>query len=170
MEMLRRWGWFHAWRLVFMVYSHMGCVSYNYVIDWRLLHVSQIFETAAERRRKIWTWLGRVLYSTDSAFMVRGTKGVVRRIGCTGSRAFPRCCQTKIAAKIGQLALEEKAPSITQDLVIRGYIIATPKRDHKFLIKRLKEKNIDYSKYEALFLNKNISLSGICPERLIYME
>ncbi|MED0716069.1 DUF2621 domain-containing protein [Aeribacillus composti] len=64
---------------------------------------------------------------------------------------FRDVARQKIAAKIGQLALEEKAPSITQDLVIRGYIIATPKRDHKFLIKRLKEKNIDYSKYEALF-------------------
>lgn len=62
---------------------------------------------------------------------------------------FRDVARQKIAAKIGQLALEEKAPSITQDLVIRGYIIATPKRDHKFLIKRLKEKNIDYSKYEA---------------------
>ncbi|MED1437876.1 DUF2621 domain-containing protein [Aeribacillus composti] len=64
---------------------------------------------------------------------------------------FRDVARQKIAAKIGQLALEEKTPSITQDLVIRGYIIATPKRDHKFLIKRLKEKNIDYSKYEALF-------------------
>lgn len=64
---------------------------------------------------------------------------------------FRDVARQKIAAKIGQLALEKKAPSITQDLVIRGYIIATPKRDHKFLIKRLKEKNIDYSKYEALF-------------------
>lgn len=64
---------------------------------------------------------------------------------------FRDVARQKIAAKIGQLALEEKASAITQDLVIRGYIMATPKRDHKFLIKRLKEKNIDYSQYEALF-------------------
>ncbi|MED2147071.1 DUF2621 family protein, partial [Bacillus thuringiensis] len=33
---------------------------------------------------------------------------------------------------------------------IKGYIIATPKRDHKFLIKKLQEKKIDYSNYQSL--------------------
>lgn len=64
---------------------------------------------------------------------------------------FRDVARAKIAGKIGQLALEEHASSITLDLVIRGYIIATPKRDHKFLMKRLEEKQIDYSAYEALF-------------------
>jgi hypothetical protein len=64
---------------------------------------------------------------------------------------FRDVARAKIAGKIGQLALEENASSITLDLVIRGYIIATPKRDHKFLLKRLEEKQIDYSAYEALF-------------------
>ncbi|MCM3653204.1 DUF2621 domain-containing protein [Metabacillus litoralis] len=64
---------------------------------------------------------------------------------------FRDVARAKIAGKIGQLALEENASSITLDLVIRGYIIATPKRDHKFLMKRLEEKQIDYSAYEALF-------------------
>lgn len=64
---------------------------------------------------------------------------------------FRDVARAKIAGKIGQLALKENASSITLDLVIRGYIIATPKRDHKFLMKRLKEKQIDYSAYKALF-------------------
>ncbi|MDQ0230404.1 DUF2621 family protein [Metabacillus malikii] len=64
---------------------------------------------------------------------------------------FRDVARAKIAGKIGQLALKEKAPYITIDLVIRGYIMATPKRDHKFLIKRLNEKQIDYSSYKALF-------------------
>lgn len=64
---------------------------------------------------------------------------------------FRDVARQKIAGKIGELALNEKATNITQDLVIRGYIIATPKRDHKFLMKRLQEKNIDFSQYEALF-------------------
>lgn len=38
----------------------------------------------------------------------------------------------KIAGKIGELALKEQAASINLDLIIRGYIMATPKRDHKF--------------------------------------
>lgn len=64
---------------------------------------------------------------------------------------FRDVARAKIAGKIGQLALNEKASNITQDLIIRGYIMATPKRDHKFLIKRLNEKQIDFSKYKALF-------------------
>ncbi|MGM0873828.1 MAG: DUF2621 domain-containing protein [Bacillota bacterium] len=64
---------------------------------------------------------------------------------------FRDVARAKIAGKIGQLALNENASSITLDLVIRGYILATPKRDHKFLMKRLNEKQIDYSAYKALF-------------------
>ncbi|WP_246939645.1 DUF2621 domain-containing protein [Bacillus pinisoli] len=63
---------------------------------------------------------------------------------------FRDIARQKIAGKIGELALEENASSITQDLVIRGYIIATPKRDYKFLIKALREKKIDLSPYEGL--------------------
>ncbi|WP_273123015.1 DUF2621 family protein [Metabacillus sp. HB246100] len=64
---------------------------------------------------------------------------------------FRDVARAKIAGKIGQLALNEKASTISLDLLIRGYIMATPKRDHKFLMKRLKEKKIDFSAYKALF-------------------
>lgn len=57
----------------------------------------------------------------------------------------------KIAGKIGQLALEENAKTITEELLIRGYILATPKQDHKFLIKTLKRKNIDPTNYMHYF-------------------
>ncbi|MDQ0859572.1 DUF2621 domain-containing protein [Bacillus sp. V2I10] len=64
---------------------------------------------------------------------------------------FRDVARAKIAGKIGEIALKENADRITQDLVIRGYITATPKRDHKFLLKRLKEKDIDHTPYRALF-------------------
>ncbi|WIX00650.1 DUF2621 family protein [Bacillus licheniformis] len=64
---------------------------------------------------------------------------------------FRDVAKAKIAGKIGELALKEKAGAIDRDLIIRGYIMATPKRDHKFLVKRLKEKNIDHSTYQELF-------------------
>ncbi|MGG4489040.1 DUF2621 domain-containing protein [Metabacillus idriensis] len=64
---------------------------------------------------------------------------------------FRDIARAKIAGKIGEIALKENADQITQDLVIRGYITATPKRDHKFLLKRLKEKEIDHTPYRALF-------------------
>lgn len=70
---------------------------------------------------------------------------------------FRPVAKQKIAGKIGQLALEEKATAITRELLIRGYIIATPKRDHKFLRKKLAELNIDvtpFNKYFELSVDK----------------
>ncbi|MBM7586997.1 hypothetical protein JOC86_003549 [Bacillus pakistanensis] len=64
---------------------------------------------------------------------------------------FRDVAKQKIAGKIGELALEEKASSITTDLIIRGYILATPKRDHKFLRKKLDEMKIEVAPYEHLF-------------------
>ncbi|WP_409253848.1 DUF2621 domain-containing protein [Bacillus sp. SCS-153A] len=64
---------------------------------------------------------------------------------------FRDVAKQKIAGKIGELALKEKASSISQELIIRGYIMATPKRDHKFLRKKLDEMNIDVAPYEHLF-------------------
>ncbi|MFN2747319.1 MULTISPECIES: DUF2621 family protein [Bacillus] len=64
---------------------------------------------------------------------------------------FRDTAKAKIAGKIGELALQEKARTIDQDLIVRGYIMATPKKDYKFLLKRLREKNIDHSPYQELF-------------------
>lgn len=64
---------------------------------------------------------------------------------------FRDVARQKIAGKIGELTLQEKQPKVSEDLVIRGYILATPKRDHKFLRKKLSEKNIDMSPYTHLF-------------------
>ncbi|RPF55896.1 DUF2621 family protein [Aquisalibacillus elongatus] len=63
---------------------------------------------------------------------------------------FRDVAKQKIAAKIGEVALKKNYRKITLDIIIEGYILATPKRDHKFLIKRLNEKNIDFSTYEHL--------------------
>ncbi|MER1987709.1 MAG: DUF2621 domain-containing protein [Solibacillus sp.] len=64
---------------------------------------------------------------------------------------FRQVAKEKIAGKIGELALGEHATNINDDLIIRGYILATPKRDHKFLRKKLDEMNIDVTPYEGLF-------------------
>ncbi|PLR77146.1 DUF2621 domain-containing protein [Bacillus sp. V3-13] len=64
---------------------------------------------------------------------------------------FRDVARHKIAGKIGELALKDHAEQITEDLVIRGYILATPKRDHKFLRKKLAEKQIDITPYKHLF-------------------
>lgn len=64
---------------------------------------------------------------------------------------FRDVARQKIASKIGEVALEKQEENITQETVIEGYIIATPKRDHKFLRKKLKQKEIDVTPYEHLF-------------------
>lgn len=64
---------------------------------------------------------------------------------------FRQVAKEKIAGTIGEIALKEKAKSITNELLIRGYIIATPKRDHKFLRKKLDELNIDVTPFEHYF-------------------
>lgn len=64
---------------------------------------------------------------------------------------FRPVAKQKIAGRIGQLAMEEKADAISQELLIRGYILATPKRDHKFLRKKMDELKIDLAPYEVYF-------------------
>lgn len=64
---------------------------------------------------------------------------------------FRDVARQKIASKIGEVALEKQEESITQTTLIEGYIIATPKRDHNFLRKKLKQKEIDVAPYEHLF-------------------
>ncbi len=64
---------------------------------------------------------------------------------------FRQVAKEKIAGKIGELALLEKVNKIDQDIIIRGYILASPKRDHKFLRKKMNEMNIDTAPYEQLF-------------------
>src|SRR5690625_1798287 len=57
---------------------------------------------------------------------------------------FRDVAKQKIAAKIGELALKRRKEKITLDVIIEGYILATPKKDHKFLVKHLNRKNINY--------------------------
>lgn len=63
---------------------------------------------------------------------------------------FRDVAKGKIAGKIGELALKDEISELTEDYIIKGYIMATPKRDHKFLIKKLNEKNIDMTPYKEL--------------------
>ncbi|WP_144463207.1 DUF2621 domain-containing protein [Siminovitchia fortis] len=64
---------------------------------------------------------------------------------------FRDVARHKIAGKIGEVALVKKVKRLDLDTIIKGYILATPKRDHKFLRKKMDELNIDISPYEHLF-------------------
>ncbi|MYL33263.1 DUF2621 family protein [Pontibacillus yanchengensis] len=64
---------------------------------------------------------------------------------------FRDVARQKIAGRISQVAIEKNKNAITQEVIIEGYILATPKRDHKFLKQTLDEKNIDVQPYLPLF-------------------
>ncbi|GIP22579.1 DUF2621 domain-containing protein [Paenibacillus sp. J22TS3] len=68
-------------------------------------------------------------------------------------QAFRDIAKHSIAAEIGKIAVESGASEVTRDHCIKGYIVATPKRDNKFLIKFLKKNEIDYTPYQHL-INK----------------
>lgn len=56
---------------------------------------------------------------------------------------FRDTAKQSIAGKIGYLALKEKAEVIDRDLILRGYIMATPKRDHRIMKAYLEKKGIE---------------------------
>ncbi|WP_085523819.1 DUF2621 family protein [Tuberibacillus sp. Marseille-P3662] len=64
---------------------------------------------------------------------------------------FRDVAKGKIAGKIGEVALRKNARTMTQDLIVEGYIKATPKRDHKYLRKTLMRHNISLQPYEHFF-------------------
>ncbi len=67
--------------------------------------------------------------------------------------AFRDIAKHSIAARIGQVAIESGATSVTREHCIEGYIRATPARDYKSLVTFLNRKGIDYSDFQHL-LNK----------------
>ncbi|WP_238188448.1 DUF2621 family protein [Paenibacillus sp. L3-i20] len=67
--------------------------------------------------------------------------------------AFRDIAKHSIAARIGQVAIEHGATSVTRDHCIEGYIRATPKRDYRSLVSFLDKNEIDYSAFKHL-LNK----------------
>jgi hypothetical protein len=78
-------------------------------------------------------------------------KAILEELVSPVPELFRDVARHKIAGKIGELALNEQAERMNMDLIIRGYIIATPKRDHKFLRKKLAAMNVDVSRYEHFF-------------------
>ncbi|WP_098748693.1 DUF2621 domain-containing protein [Paenibacillus sp. EZ-K15] len=63
---------------------------------------------------------------------------------------FRDIAKHSIAAEIGKIAVESGANEVTRDHCIKGYIVATPKRDYKFLMNFLHKKGIDYTPYKHL--------------------
>lgn len=78
---------------------------------------------------------------------------------------FRDVARQAIASKIGEIALKKNANKITQEILIEGYIVGTPKRDHRFLRKKLQQKQIDVTPYEKYFEMSQSDYSGGWKER-----
>lgn len=93
-----------------------------------------------------WVERSRPLWSEDS-------KQFLDELVSPVPKAFRDIAKHSIAAKIGEVAIESKASSVTREHCIEGYIRATPARDYRSLVSFLEKKGIDYSPYKHL-LNK----------------
>lgn len=96
-------------------------------LDWQNYYV--------EQSRHLWT---------------EESKALLDRLVEPVPKAFRDIARHTIAAKIGELALKENADEVTAEHCIEGYILATPRRDYKWLTSFLEENNIDYSRYRHL--------------------
>lgn len=96
-------------------------------LDWQNYYV--------EQSRHLWT-------EESKAFLEKLVEPV--------PTPFRDIARHTIAAKIGQVALESNASEVTQDHCIKGYILATPKRDYGSLKSFLEKNQIDYGAYKHL--------------------
>lgn len=85
----------------------------------------------------------RHLWTDDS-------KAFLEKLVSPVPNAFRDIARHSIAARIGQVALEQGADHVTEQHCIEGYILATPKRDYKSLVSFLEKNDIDYSPYRHL--------------------
>ncbi|KRE48772.1 DUF2621 domain-containing protein [Paenibacillus sp. Soil522] len=93
-----------------------------------------------------WVDRSRSMWSDDS-------KALLDELVSPVPGAFRDIAKHSIAAKIGQVAIEHGASSVTREHCIEGYIRATPKRDYRSLVSFLERQGIDYGPYKHL-LNK----------------
>lgn len=112
--------------------------AWQHVYRW-ILYDAQVFESApkADGKSKLdwqnyWVETSRHLWTDEAkAFLDQLVEPV--------PGPFRDIAKHSIAAEIGKIAVENKATEVSRDHCIKGYIIATPKRDNKFLVKFLEK-------------------------------
>ncbi|ALS29516.1 DUF2621 domain-containing protein [Paenibacillus cisolokensis] len=95
-----------------------------------------------------WVERSRGMWSEDS-------KAFLEQLVSPVPKAFRDIARHSIAAKIAQVAVESGSTEVTREHCIKGYILATPKRDYRSLRQFLDKQGIDYSAYQHLFQQEN---------------
>ncbi|MBB2482834.1 DUF2621 domain-containing protein [Bacillus sp. APMAM] len=138
-------GWF-LWFILFWVVVLISLMAIGGFFMFRKF----LKKLPKEDGKSVMDWEEHFVNSTKNLWTDE-KKELLEELVSPVPELFRDVARHKIAGKIGEVALEDKAKSITVDHVIRGYILATPKRDHKFLRKKLNEMQIDLAPYEHLF-------------------
>lgn len=128
------------WTVVMVVFMAIG----GYFMFRKFLKVLPKKEGMSKLDwQNYWVERSRPLWTEES-------KQLLDKLVSPVPSAFRDIAKHSIAAKIGQLAVESGADRITEAHCIEGYILATPKRDHRSLIRFLEKNQIDYSNYRHL--------------------
>jgi len=134
-----------AWFIFFWVFVLVGLMSIGgYFMFRKFLKVLPKEDGKSTLDwQNHWVESSRHLWTDES-------KAFLDRLVSPVPSAFRDIAKHSIAARIGQLAIERGVSEITKELCIEGYILATPRRDHKFLRKFLDENGIDYERFRLL--------------------
>ena len=138
-------GWFLVF-ILFWVVVLIGLMAIGGFFMFRKF----LKQLPTEDGKSILDWQNHYLEQTIH-WWDEDAKALLNELCSPVPELFRQVAKEKIAGKIGELALLEKVNKIDQDIIIRGYILASPKRDHKFLRKKMKEMNIDTAPYEQIF-------------------
>jgi hypothetical protein len=134
-----------AWFIFFWVFILVGFISIGgYFMFRKFLKVLPM----ADGKSKL-DWQNHYVDASRHLW-TEETKAFLEKLVEPVPGAFRDIARHSIAAKIGQIALENSASKVTRDHCVQGYIMATPKRDYKSLISFLEDNNIDYTSYKHL--------------------
>lgn len=138
-------GWF-LWFILFWVVILVGLISIGGFFMFRKF----LKKLPKEDGKSVIDW--EEYYVNESLHLWDDyAKELLEELCSPVPELFRPIAKQKIGAKIGELALQDRLKKIDIDVIVRGYIIATPKRDHKFLRKKLAQMEIDVAPYEKYF-------------------
>jgi hypothetical protein len=136
---------FFMWFIIFLVFVLLFFMIFGgYFMFRKFLKVL----TKADGKSKL-DWQNHYVDSSRHLW-TDDSKAFLNQLVSPVPTAFRDIAKHSIAAKIGEVALNEGAEEVTREHCIKGYILATPRRDYKSLTHFLEKQQIDYSAYRHL--------------------
>ncbi|MBE3596211.1 MAG: DUF2621 family protein [Hydrogenibacillus sp.] len=92
----------------------------------------------------------RMLIEQSLPLWTEDGKALLNELVTPVPKLFRDAAKEAIAAKIAELALNRGLSEIDTGTIIEGYIRATPRQDHRYLVRFLERKNIDVKPFSVL--------------------